>query len=461
VPRPRLDTALVRGVGHSLTLVSAPAGSGKTVAVSAWVAGRAARADPDAAIGWVSFEAGDDRPSIFWPLILACLGRQGLRLPAEAAGAGRGSRQLLSALGAEIAALDAPLTLVLDGYEVADHQLAAGLEFLLAHSGGRLSLVIISRADPTLPLQRLSLSEDLTQVRFADLAWTRTETEQLLARSRIQLRPESVEALVARVGGWTAGLRFAAMILEHSPDPDADAARINGASGNIAEYLMSEILAAQPDEVRDVLLRTSVVDTLQPGLIEEIGGRSAARTLAGLSHANVLVEEVACAPGWYRYHPFFRELLCAELAYASPTRLASLQRRASRWYAERGVVAEIAEDAGPIGALRVRPSGAEPDGVADRATADGTRPARPAPARPVPARPQPVPDGYVVEPLTRKEREVLGLLSELLSTEEIAAAMFVSVNTVRTHVRNILRKLAVNRRNEAVRRARALDLLGS
>jgi len=443
----------MRGVGRPLTLVSAPAGSGKTVAVSAWVAGRSARAGPNPTIGWVTFEAGDDRPSIFWPLILACLARQGLRLPAEVAGAGRGTRQLLSALGAEIAAVDAPLTLVLDGYEVADHQLAAGLEFLLAHSGGRLSLVIISRADPTLPLQRLSLSEGLTQVRFADLAWTRSETEQLLARAHIHLRPGSLEALVARIGGWTAGLRFAAMILEHSADPDADAARINGATGNIAEYLMSEILAAQPDEVRDVLLRTSVVDTLQPGLIEEIGGQSAARTLAGLSHANVLVEEVACAPGWYRYHPFFRELLCAELAYASPARLASLQRRASRWYAERGVVAEVVEDAGPVGALRVRPSGAEPDGPADRATAG--------PARPVPARPHPVPDGCVVEPLTRKEREVLGLLSELLSTEEIAAAMFVSVNTVRTHVRNILRKLAVSRRNEAVRRARALDLLGS
>jgi LuxR family maltose regulon positive regulatory protein len=65
----------------------------------------------------------------------------------------------------------------------------------------------------------------------------------------------------------------------------------------------------------------------------------------------------------------------------------------------------------------------------------------------------------VVEPLTNKEREVLRHLASLLSTAEIARAMLVSVNTVKTHVRGVLRKLAVSHRNEAVRRARELGLI--
>ncbi|WP_244928084.1 LuxR family transcriptional regulator [Nocardioides sp. W7] len=448
VERPRLDEALEAGTGRGLTLVSAPAGSGKTVAVAAWATGRLARQVPGERIGWVTFEAGDDRPAIFWPLVVDCLRRCGLRVPGGPPGSGRTSRTLLARIGTALAELDGPLTLVLDGYEVADRQLAEGLEFLLAHSGEHLRLVIVSRTDPILPVHRWRLSGDLAEVRLADLAWNQQETERLLQQAGVVLRPETIRALVDRVGGWTAGLRFVATTLAQSQDPDAEADRITGATGNIAEYLINEILMAQPVDARDVLLRTSVVELLQPGLIEELGGRAASRTLAVLAHANVLVEEVATKPGWYRYHALFRELLCAELAYASPARLAGLQRRAVRWYAAHGVVAELPVGAGPTAAVRTR-------AACRGAAQEAGRPAR------APELVGPGLTGVVLEPLTTREREVLGHLSELLTTEEIAATMFVSVNTVRTHVRHILRKLAVTRRNEAVRRARALELLGA
>jgi len=69
------------------------------------------------------------------------------------------------------------------------------------------------------------------------------------------------------------------------------------------------------------------------------------------------------------------------------------------------------------------------------------------------------PDVLIIEPLSKRELEVLRGMDAMLPTEEIAASMYVSINTVKTHVRSILRKLSASRRNEAVRRARALGLI--
>jgi LuxR family maltose regulon positive regulatory protein len=89
---------------------------------------------------------------------------------------------------------------------------------------------------------------------------------------------------------------------------------------------------------------------------------------------------------------------------------------------------------------------------------DDAEPIRPVPAQGAPVEPEAV-RSVLIEPLTEKEHEVLVHLAELLPTDEIARRMYVSVNTVRTHVRAILRKLAASRRNEAIRRARELHII--
>ena len=176
---------------------------------------------------------------------------------------------------------------------------------------------------------------------MADLAFSRQETEQLveqygvLAGRRVGRRPRRANPRLGR----RPALR---------PDGDRRVRRTRmqlsagsaGDSGDIADYLTTEILQTQAPEVRDLLLRTCVVDVLQPGLIEVLGGRSAGPGLAALAGANILVEEVAGQPGCYRYHPFLRDLLRAELAYASPNQLNSLRRRAANWFAQRGAVEE-------------------------------------------------------------------------------------------------------------------------
>ncbi|QDP98804.1 hypothetical protein FOE78_14145 [Microlunatus elymi] len=383
-----------------------------------------------------------------------------------------------------LAELDRPVSIVLDGYDLADAVLTDGLIFLLGHSGGKFRPMLVCRTDPKLPLARLRLSGTIAEVGMADLAFTAGETGELLERGGIEVGPPAVARLTEHARGWAAGIRFASLELERGADPEVQIPRLAGDTGDISQFLMAEMLRTQTPQEREVLLRTSVVDVLEPGLIEALGGRLAARTLARLARANVLLEAVS-PPGWYRYHPFFREFLVAELANGSPSRLTRLRRRAAEWYRAKGQIPDVpGPSRGPLTPVTAATATSDRTGYdpgardrvdgkrlsGDRSGAARTR-VRTAGATPAlrvvvnrAAIGQPdslATEPSVIEPLTPRETEVLGYLAELLTTDEIAAAMFVSVNTIRTHIRNILRKLAVSRRNEAVRRARALSLLQS
>ena len=173
-------------------------------------------------------------------------------------------------------------------------------------------------------MHRYRLTDTLAEVRSADLAFTEEEGATGGAVAGIRLGFGTVESGppgVGRTRGWAAGLRFAMMLLDgQCEDVDTTVEPAEGHRGNIAEYLMAEVLETQPEDVRTLLLNTSVVDVLQPGLIEELGGSSAGRLLDSLASANVLVEPlVPDQPGCYRYHPLLRDLLRAELAFRAPT----------------------------------------------------------------------------------------------------------------------------------------------
>jgi LuxR family transcriptional regulator, maltose regulon positive regulatory protein len=325
---------LAMGRSQPLTLVSAPAGSGKTSLVAEWVATEGA-ADRTA---WVTFEERDDA---FWPGVVGCLAAQGIPVTSDgfASATGALDRRLLTLLAVSFARLPARVTLVVDGYELVSADVADDLDFLLRHSGHRLRLVIVTRSDPVLPLYRYRLDETIAEIRMADLAFDDVEAGRLLSVEGVELRPESVRELNARTRGWATGLRFAAKFLAVREDPDAAVEDVAGDTGSIGEYLLGEVLAAQTPDVRRLLLSTSILDTIRPGLAEELGGRSAARTLAFLTRVNVFIEPVPEHPGFYRYHPFFRDLLRAELAYESPEKMVKLQRKAARWFAREGLLA--------------------------------------------------------------------------------------------------------------------------
>jgi LuxR family transcriptional regulator, maltose regulon positive regulatory protein len=330
VDRHRLLKRLQIGAKGPLTLVSAPAGTGKTVLVSSWAA-----ADQNhGPLTWISLNDIDSASP--WSLIVEGLERSGVDVPRRVPMAGTGdSNFFLAELAARIA--DAgPVTLILDCNVSLPAELASGLDYVLRNSSDRLHLVLLGRVDPLLPLHKYRLAKTIVEIRLADLAFTKAEAQVLLAGLGVELSPSLAADVTARTQGWAAGLRFAAMTLANRPDREAAVRDLHGDNGTVAEYLLAEVLNAQPKCARDLLLCTSIVDVMQPGLVETLAGPQARRALAFLVQGNAFIEESPETSGRYTYHPLFRELLRAQLSYEAPDQVPELHRAAARWMAAHG-----------------------------------------------------------------------------------------------------------------------------
>ena len=345
--RTRLLDMIDRGVQGPLTLVSAPAGTGKTVAVATW----AASARAHGPVVWL--ELGDMGVSVagLWAAMIRALRRTGVWVrpkPADAVAAMH--PPAIGELGAEIADHRDPVTMILDCDVELPADTARSIHQLLVAGAGQLRLIVLSRADPLLPLHRYRLAQSVLEVRTADLAFTATEARELLLRRGVDLPADVVELVNQRARGWAAGLLLAAMSMAGSRDPVRSARELSGAAGPVAEYLLAEVLDKQPPTVRDVLLRSSLVEVVQPGLIEVLVGDRGRRALAVLSHGSAFVDEVPAMPGWYRYHPLFRELLCAQFNYETPDEAARLRAAAADWYADNGLLDDAVRTATAVGA---------------------------------------------------------------------------------------------------------------
>jgi LuxR family maltose regulon positive regulatory protein len=337
VLRERLVDRLSEAVGRPLTAVIGPAGSGKTQLVASW----ASSGRTPGPIIWITLEDGDDEPEVFWPYFIEGLRRGGIGLsPAveEAGHGGRFNRSVLVRLAADLAAHRSPVVLVLDSVSIfADHKMAADLDAVLRHADHNLRMVLVGRWDPPFPLYRYRLAGTLTEFRAADLAFTTAEAAALLNGHGVRLPDCALTSLVERTEGWAAGLRLSALALQGRGDAKDLVVTIAGDDANIAEYFLGEVLSAQPPEVRDFLLRTSIVETFTPELAEALSQQDGARhILAVLERANAFVQPVADHSTVHRYHRLFAELLRAELIYQDPAEALRLHRRAAAWFAAHG-----------------------------------------------------------------------------------------------------------------------------
>jgi len=337
------------GTQQLLTLVSAPAGAGKTTLLASWSSSRL----PPGPVAWLSLDAADNEPGRFWAYLVAALCQSGavppdsvLRGLAPLPGS---DKRFLPLLVSGLAGLPAPAVLVLDDLQdITDATVLQGLEFLLRHAPPQLRLVLATRADPALSLQRLRLSGQLVQVRAADLAFTVAEVAELLATCEDQppLSEDDLVLLQARTEGWAAGLRLAALSLKDQPDPHRFVTEFAGDDKSVADYLTTEVLDRQPKELRSFLLRTCIVDELNGDLADALtGGHGGEAMLARLERANGFVTTVGSGRGAYRYHQLFAELLRYELRGAAPTQVGKLHRRASGWYAARGLTVHAIQQA--------------------------------------------------------------------------------------------------------------------
>ena len=244
-------------------------------------------------------------------------------------------RDVLPAFVNALVSADTPLVLVLDDYHlVTSAQVHTSVTMLLDRSPPQLHLMLIARADPSLPLSRLRVHGDLAELRAEDLRFSATEALDFFSnRPGPQLSEQDVLRLLARTEGWAAGLQLASLRLRDQPDPAAFIERFSGADWHIVRYLGEEVLASQPREVREFLLATSVLNRMCAPLCDALTGRAdGAELISEIYRANLFVIPLDGERRWFRYHHLFAGLLRHELARTSPGRPAVLHRRAARWY---------------------------------------------------------------------------------------------------------------------------------
>ena len=347
VARQRLFALLDDGTQGPMTLLAAPAGYGKTLLLTAWATGGSpggsgGSGGPPGPVAWVRVGPGDDHPPRFWAHVLAALDGAGIVRP-DGLLAGLNPQLeigdgFMRAFVGGLSELDGPVVLILDDLHEATGQAVVGqLRFLLRHAPPQLRLVVATRADPPLALHRLRVAGQLSEIREAELAFTLEETRRLLEDHGVVLSAGELETLRRRTEGWAAGLRLAALSLQGHPRPERFVADLAGDDRAIAGYLVEEVLAAQPPELRAFLLRTSVAERLCGDLADALtGGSDGARVLARLEREHVFTSATGPNRTWYRYHPLFAELLRAELRYEHDAELPDLHRRAATWHAGNG-----------------------------------------------------------------------------------------------------------------------------
>ena len=350
VSRSRLIERLHQGVERKLTLVSAPAGSGKTTLLAEWLADSTAG---ERGVGWLSLDASENEPAFFWSYFIQALqkvhpgvGKHALSLlhsPQPAS-----TESVLTALINEINAMDADFVLILDDYHVIDAPpVHGGLTFLLDHLPPRMHLVLASRSDPPLPLARLRARGELTEFRAADLRFTPDEASAFLNQvMALDLSAIDVSTLERRTEGWIAGLKLAALSMKGRRDVRGFVEAFAGDNRYIADYLIEEVLHAQPERIRRFLLATAILERLSGSLCDAVTGEQGAQVLLeGLEKSNLFVVALDDTREWYRYHHLFADVLQLHAIRADSDRVRTLHRRASAWYEQNGSLADAVRHA--------------------------------------------------------------------------------------------------------------------
>jgi LuxR family maltose regulon positive regulatory protein len=352
----RLNTAAVQ----KLTLISAPAGYGKSTLLAEWAA------QSSTPVAWLSLDRDDDDPLRFWMYVVSAL----QTIPSlERAGVGRtllnalSSQQpppldaILSDLVNEITMCAEGFVLVLDDlHAITNPQIHAGLAFFvdnLLPGPDALHLVIASRIDPPWPLARLRARGELSELRTQDLRFTTREVTRFLGQIlEITLPSELVAALDSRTEGWAAGLQMAAISMRSREQSMGEAGlsefiqSFTGSHRFVLDFLIEEVLVGLPVEIHDFLLQTSILERFQASLCDAVGNRKdSASVLSYLEKSNLFLIALDDERQWYRYHSLFADLLQKQLRAAHPEWLPDLHLRASEWYEGQGLVIEAVNHA--------------------------------------------------------------------------------------------------------------------
>jgi LuxR family maltose regulon positive regulatory protein len=353
VSRPRLIERLNAGLDKKLTLVTAPAGFGKTTLLSEWIP------QSPRCVTWLSLDEGDNDSTRFWVYFIVSLQAlrsdlgdsalallQSLQLPPIAS--------ILTALINDLAAFSDEFAIVLDDYHLIDSQpIHEGLTYLIAHMPVNMHLVITTRVDPPLPLARLRAGDKLSELRANDLRFTAEEAAAFLNQVMgLNLSAKEVAALGQRTEGWIAGLQIAALSMQGNDDISGFIRAFSGSHRHILGYLADEVLNQRPKGTLNFLLRTSILERLCGPLCDAVtGGSDGQAILENLEHANLFITPLDNEGRWYRYHHLFAEVLQARLRQSQAEAPADLHLRASEWYEAQNLFIEAVQHALSSGAM--------------------------------------------------------------------------------------------------------------
>ena len=334
IDRRDLLAALDEAAGKRVTVISAPAGSGKTSLLRAW----ADRPGRRAAV--LTVRPGQPDAQLFWLALLSAVrAATGGAAPSPAAPEFNGPA-MVDKVRAEFAAAGDPFVLIVDDLHELTAEAGEQLTGLLTDLPPGVHVVVATRGEPPLQLHRLRLAGELAEIRAGQLRFTPDETRRLLAAAGITLSDPVVAALHERTEGWAAGLRLAALSLAGHPDPERFVAGFSGSDRTVAEYLLAEMLDRQPPRVRGLLLRTALLDRVNGELADLLTGATGSeRILLDLEDANAFVVSLDPGRTWFRYHRMFGGLLRLELRRTLPADIPELHRLAAGWLAGHGCVA--------------------------------------------------------------------------------------------------------------------------
>jgi LuxR family maltose regulon positive regulatory protein len=353
IPRPRLSALLDAGLQRQLTLVSAPAGFGKTTLLSTWAQSHSAG---NLHVAWVTLDEGDNATRRFWDYVLTALDRcepgtsapalQRLHAPGEPP-----LEEVLTALINRLAEMTTSWVLMLDDYQVINEPaIHRQLSYLVEHLPSQMHLMLATRTDPPLPLSRWRARGHMLEVRADQLRATEEEAGALLCQVMgITLESSLLQEVTARTEGWLAGLWLVGLALQGCADPASMLEEARGSNRYILDYVTEEVLRQQGPAVYTFLLRTSILSQMTASLcdavLEQSGEHGSRQVLEEQERSNVFVEPLDRQRRWYRYHALFAEALRAQLERESGEDVRALHLRASRWYEQEGNIAEAVQHA--------------------------------------------------------------------------------------------------------------------
>ncbi|MGW8227144.1 MAG: LuxR C-terminal-related transcriptional regulator [Anaerolineales bacterium] len=332
---------------RKLTLIAAPTGFGKSTLVIGWLA------ETGQPVAWLSIDPGDNDPVRFWTYLIAAIQTIHPEIGVEArqivsAPQLRSTEPVVISLINDISQMTGDLAVVLDDYHLIEAgQVHASLSFLLEHQPPNLHLILITRIDPSISLARIRAHSQLTEIRAEDLQFSSEEAATLLnEKMGLNLKPEYIEALNTYTESWPVGLQLAALSLKRQPSYDTFMEGFTGGHKFILDYLTEEVLVTLPDEQREFLLRTSILERFCDKLCRAVAGDpSSQQVLDEIRKSNLFLIPLDTSGTWFRYHHLFAEVLYALMERDHPEEISALHLKAAAWFESEGYPSEAVDHA--------------------------------------------------------------------------------------------------------------------